>query len=93
MSATPPSSSGCARAEENKADTDTVVATGKEDALARGVYFLNIEYQATSTKTQTAKIPIAPAKADTAIVGLRNNKYRNKDIVDVRVPRRRVFVV
>ncbi|MFK8182320.1 MAG: hypothetical protein AB8B99_03020 [Phormidesmis sp.] len=74
-------------------DGGIIVATNREDALARGVFFLNIGYQATRTRVQSQKIPIAPDKADTAFAALRGLKYRNKDIVDVRVPRRRKFEV
>ncbi len=74
-------------------DTSIAIASGKADALARGLFFLVVEYQATPTQTQTAKIPVAPDKADTAYTALLGLTYRGKDIKKVRVPRRRVFVV
>lgn len=76
---------------ETVPDGAIIVANNKEDALKRGIFYLTIAYQATRTRVQTQKIPIAPEKADTAFADLRGKKYRNKDIVDVRVPRRRTY--
>ena len=74
-------------------DTGNVVATGKEDALSRGVFYLNIYYAGPSGKQQSAKIPVAPEKSDTAFADFRNHKYRGKAIENVRVPRRRIYTV
>ena len=70
-----------------------IVATNKEGALANGVFYLNVYYPGKAGKTQAAKVPVAPSKADTAFADLKGKKYRGKIIENVRVPRRRCYTV
>lgn len=78
---------------ETEPTNSTAIATSRESAMERGIFYLTVEYRISAGKTQTAKVPVAPAKADTAFVEVLGKKYNNKDIVAVRVPRRRVFVI
>lgn len=69
----------------------TLVGSGKLAALERGCFGVNLVYAATASKNQTAKALCSPAKSDTIFAGARGNTYRGKNIVDVRIPRRRVY--
>ncbi|WP_215607454.1 hypothetical protein [Leptothoe spongobia] len=71
----------------------TIIATGKEAALGVGISYLNIYYPGPTGKLQSAKVPIAPSKADTAIADLPGKTYRGKKIELARVPRRRCYTV
>lgn len=69
----------------------TLVGSGKQAALERGCFGVNLVYAATASKNQTVKVVCSPAKSDTVFAGARGNTYRGKNIVDVRVPRRRIY--
>lgn len=69
----------------------TLVGSGKLAALERGCFGVNLVYSATPTKNQTAKVLCSPAQSDTIFVAGRGQTYRGKNIVDVRVPRRRTY--
>lgn len=69
----------------------SVVGTGKTSALQNGCFAINLVYAKTATKNQTAKVLCAPSKADTVFNTVVSNKYGTLDIVDVRVPRRRIY--
>jgi hypothetical protein len=70
----------------------SIAGKGKAAALSAGCFGVNLVYQRTATKTQTAKVLVAPSKADTVFVGARGASYNGKNIVEVRAPRRRIFV-
>jgi hypothetical protein len=69
----------------------TVVGKGKAAAMSAGCFGVNLVYQRTATKTQTAKVLVAPSKADTVFAAARGATYNGKNIVEVRAPRRRIF--
>ena len=68
-----------------------LVGSGKQAALERGCFGVNLVYAATATKNQTVKVVCSSQKADTVFAGARSKTYRSKNIVDVRVPRRRIY--
>jgi hypothetical protein len=69
----------------------TLVGTGRLAAMQNGCFGINVVYAKTATKSQTAKVLCSPSKADTVFVEARGKTYNGKNIVDVRVPRRRVY--
>ncbi|GEM_PF-2619393 len=69
----------------------TLVGSGKMAAMQNGCFGINLVYAKTSTKNQVAKVLCSPEKADTVFVEARGKTYAGKNIVDVRVPRRRVY--
>lgn len=72
----------------------TLVGQGTQAALERGCFGINLVYNATSTRNQTAKVLCSPSKADTVFGqngGARGQTYRSKNIVDARPPRRRTY--
>lgn len=71
----------------------TVIASGRNQALLVGCFPVVIVYSVGAGKYQSAKVLVAPAKADTAIAELRGKTYRGKRISEVRPVRRRVFTV
>lgn len=75
-------------------DGKTLAGKGALAALERGCFGINLVYNATATRVQTAKVLCSPAKADTVFdknAGARKQTYRGKNIVDAKVPKRRVF--
>jgi len=71
----------------------TLVGSGKNAAILNGCFSLNLVYDVGNGKTQTAKVLVAPAKADTAATEAKAQKYRDKAIIDVRAPRRRILTL
>ena len=69
----------------------TVVGTGRLAAAQRGCFGVNLVYNKTGGKTQSAKVMVSPTKADTVFSDTLGAKYNAKDIIEVRVPRRRVY--
>ena len=69
----------------------TLVGTGRLAAMSNGCFGVNLVYAKTATKNQTAKVLCSPTKADTVFTDARGDKYAGSNIVDVRVPRRRVY--
>lgn len=72
----------------------TLVGQGVQAALERGCFGINLVYNATATKNQTAKVLCSPTKADTVFAktgGARSQTYRSKNIVEARVPKRRIY--
>lgn len=69
----------------------TKVGDGRLAALQNGCFAVNLVYDVSSTKKQTAKVLVSPAKADTIFAEAKTKKYRNLNISDIRVPRRRVL--
>lgn len=69
----------------------TLVGTGRLAAAQRGCFGIGLVYAKTPTKNQTAKVMCSPSKADTVFVDAIGSKYRTFDILEVRVPRRRVY--
>lgn len=69
----------------------TLVGTGREAAMRNGCFGINIVYSKTATKNQTAKVLCSPTKADTVFNTVKGKTYAGKNIVDARVPRRRIF--
>lgn len=68
-----------------------LVGTGKMAAMQNGCFGINLVYAKTATKNQTAKVLCSPTKADTIFSDARGDTYASSNIVDVRVPRRRVY--
>lgn len=80
-------------AETGEAPKDvTIVGKGRAAALANGVFGITIDYAKTALKTQSAKLLCSPTKADTVFQEIKGKTYSGKNIVDARVPRRRVYV-
>ena len=69
----------------------TLVGSGRLAAMQNGCFGINLVYAKTPTKNQTAKVLCSPTKADTIFTEGRGKTYAGKNIVEVRVPRRRVF--
>lgn len=69
----------------------TLVGSGRLAAMQNGCFGINLVYAKTATKNQTAKVLCSPAKADTVFNDARSKTYNGKNIVEVRVPRRRVY--
>lgn len=72
-------------------DGKTLVGSGKNAAILNGCFPLNLVYDVGAGKTQTAKVLVAPANADTAVNAAKAATYRGKQIIDVRPPRRRTY--
>lgn len=72
-------------------DGKTLVGSGKMAAMQNGCFGINLVYAKTATKNQTAKVLCSPTKADTVFTDARGKTYADKSIVEVRVPRRRVY--
>jgi hypothetical protein len=70
----------------------TLVGKGKAAALANGVFGITIDYAKTATKIQSAKLLCSPTKADTVFTEIKGKTYAGKNIIDARVPRRRIYV-
>jgi hypothetical protein len=68
-----------------------LLGTGRLAALQNGCFGVNLVYAATPLRNQTAKVLCSPTKADTVFTDAKSATYRGKNIVDVRVPRRRIF--
>lgn len=73
-------------------DGKTLIGSGRNAAILNGCFPVNLVYDVGAGKTQTAKVLVAPANADTAVAAAKSAKYRGKQIIDVRPPRRRVYV-
>ncbi len=69
----------------------TLVGSGRLAAMQNGCFGINLVYAKTATKNQTAKVLCSPAKADTVFQEARGKTYAGKNIVEVRIPRRRVY--
>lgn len=72
----------------------TLAGTGVADALASGCTAVNLVYVQDSAtgKTQTARVLVSPTKTGPGLFGtLVSKSYGSKNIVKVRVPRRRVY--
>ncbi len=69
----------------------TLAGDGKIAAMQMGCFGVNLVYVRTGTKKQTAKVLCSPAKADTVFVNAKGKTYGTKNIVDVRIPRRRIY--
>lgn len=69
----------------------SVVGKGKQSALQNGCFGVNLAYAKTATKIQTAKVLCSPSKADTVFKNAPAKKYGTFDIVEVRIPRRRIY--
>jgi hypothetical protein len=69
----------------------SLVGSGRLAAMQNGCFGINLVYAKTATKNQTAKVLCSPAKADTVFIDARGKTYAGKNIVEVRVPRRRVY--
>lgn len=67
------------------------VADGRQAALQLGCFAVNLVYDVSATKKQTAKVLVSPTKADTIFAEAKTKKYRNLNISDIRIPRRRVL--
>lgn len=69
----------------------TLVGVGRTAAMQNGCFGVNLVYAATATKSQTAKVLCSPTKADSVFTDAKSSTYRSKNIIEVRVPRRRVY--
>lgn len=69
----------------------TLVGVGRLAAMQNGCFGVNLVYAATATRNQVAKVLCSPTKADSIFTDAKTASYRGKNIIDVRVPRRRVF--
>jgi hypothetical protein len=69
----------------------TLVGTGREAAMRNGCFGIVLVYSKTATKNQSAKVLCSPTKADTVFNTVKGKTYAGKNIVDARVPRRRIF--
>jgi hypothetical protein len=69
----------------------TLVGSGKLAAMQNGCFGINLVYAKTNLKNQVAKVLCSPAKADTVFQDARGQQYAGKNIIEVRVPRRRVY--
>ena len=79
--------------EKTKPENAAIVANSKEEALENGCVPVVLVYKAAGGKNQTAKVLCSPAKADTVFTEARGKRYAGKEIVKVRFPRRRVYVI
>jgi hypothetical protein len=69
----------------------SLVGKGKLAAMQNGCFGINLVYEKTASKTQTARVLCSPTKADTVFQEARAKTYASKNIVEVRVPMRRVY--
>jgi hypothetical protein len=69
----------------------TLAGDGREAAMRLGCFGVNLVYVRTGTKKQTAKVLCSPAKSDTVFINAKGKTYGSKNIVDVRIPRRRIY--
>lgn len=69
----------------------TLVGQGKLAAMQNGCFGVNLVYARTPTINLTAKVICSPTKADTVFTAARSQTYNGKNIVEVRVPRRRTY--
>src|SRR3569832_1674834 len=69
----------------------TLVGSGRLAAMQNGCFGINLVYAKTASKNQTAKVLCSPTKADTVFNDARSKTYAGKNIVEVRLPRRRVY--
>lgn len=68
----------------------TLVGRGRLAAMQNGCFGVNLVYRK-GNKSQTAKVLCSPTKADTVFQEAISKTYNSKNIVEVRVPRRRIF--
>lgn len=71
----------------------TLIGTGKRSAMQNGCFGVILVYARTATKNQSARVLCSPRKADTIFKNGKGKTYNGKNIVDVRVPARRVYVI
>jgi hypothetical protein len=69
-----------------------LVSVGRANAVVRGCFPIVLVYEK-GTKKQTARVLCAPDKADTIAEQAKGKRYNSGNIVEVRAPRRRVFIV
>lgn len=69
------------------------VGEGRLAALEFGCFPIAIKYSVSATKSQVAKVLCSPTKSDTIFAEAKTATYRSKNIIDVSVPKRRVYVV
>lgn len=68
-----------------------LVGQGKLAAMQNGCFGINLVYARTANVNLTAKVLCSPTKADTIFQEGKGKTYNGKNIVEVRVPRRRVY--
>lgn len=70
----------------------TLAGTGIADALMAGCTAVNLVYLVSPGKYQSAKVLVSPTKTGpTLFTTLVGKTYGSKNIVKVRVPRRRIY--
>lgn len=69
----------------------TLVGQGRLAAMQNGCFGVNLVYARTPTVNLTAKVLCSPTKADTIFTEGKGKTYNGKNIVEVRVPRRRIY--
>jgi len=69
----------------------TLFGKSRLAAMQNGCFGVNLVYQATSTKNQTAKVLCSPGKSDSIFTDARTDTYRGKNIIEVRISRRRIY--
>lgn len=69
----------------------TLIGSGRLAAAQRGCFGVNLVYPATPTRNQTAKVMVSPTKADSVFIDAVGSAYRSKDVIEVRVPKRRTY--
>lgn len=68
-----------------------LVGKGRLAAMQNGCFGVNLVYAKTALKFQTAKVLCSPSKADSIFIDAKTATYAGKNIVEVRVPRRRIY--
>lgn len=69
----------------------TKVGQGRKAALQNGCFAVNLVYAKTATKNQTAKVLVSPSKSDTVFTEAKTKTYNSKNIIEVKIPTRRVL--
>jgi hypothetical protein len=69
----------------------TLVGKGRYAAMQNGCFGVNLVYAKTAIKFQTAKVLCSPTKADSIFIDAKTSTYAGKNIIEVRVPRRRIY--
>lgn len=69
----------------------TLVGVGRQAAMMNGCFGVNLIYARTASQNQTAKVLCSPTKADTVFEQAKTATYNGKNIVEARVPRRRIY--
>lgn len=69
----------------------TLVGKGRLAAMQNGCFPISLVYAFDSKTLRVAKVLCSPTKSDSIFVDAKTDTYRGKNIVEVRVPKRRIY--